>query len=140
MTKPATNPSDLEWLVDDFARTTPGVAHAIVVSSDGLALAVSERLDRVQADQLAAIACGVASLADGAARLVGSGGVRQTIIQMAAGFLLVLHVHDGSYLAALATATCDTGVVGYQATVLAKQVRQRLTPPLRAELQAAQPG
>jgi Roadblock/LC7 domain len=46
----------------------PGVAHAMVVSADGLSIAVSERLDRAMTDQLAAIASGVASLSQGAAR------------------------------------------------------------------------
>ena len=54
--------SDFSWLVDNFANRTPGVAHAMVVSADGLPVAVSERLDRPKADQLAAIASGLASL------------------------------------------------------------------------------
>src|SRR6266536_2289444 len=114
MTQPAADPGHLDWLVEDFARTTPGVAHAMVVSSDGLALVLSDRLDPARADQLAAIACGVASLADGADRLLESGGVRQTVV--------------------------DMGVVGYQATVLARQAGEQLTPVLRTELQAARPG
>ena len=28
----------LDWLLTDFARSTPGVVHALVVSSDGLRL------------------------------------------------------------------------------------------------------
>jgi hypothetical protein len=31
---------DLNWLVANFATTTPGIAHAIVVSADGLPVAV----------------------------------------------------------------------------------------------------
>jgi predicted regulator of Ras-like GTPase activity (Roadblock/LC7/MglB family) len=49
---------DLNWLIASFATRTPGVAHALVVSADGLPIAVSERLDRPMADQLAAIASG----------------------------------------------------------------------------------
>ena len=33
--------SDFSWLVGNFATRTPGVAHALVVSADGLLLAVS---------------------------------------------------------------------------------------------------
>ena len=65
--------SNLNWLVSNFARSTPGVAHAIVVSADGLLMAVSERLDRARADQLAAVASGLASLTQGAARCVRRG-------------------------------------------------------------------
>ena len=35
--------SDFSWLVDNFAKRTPGVAHARVVSADGLPIAVSQR-------------------------------------------------------------------------------------------------
>jgi hypothetical protein len=37
--------SDFNWLVDNFANHTPGVAHAMVVSADGLPVAASQRLD-----------------------------------------------------------------------------------------------
>ncbi|WP_275409804.1 roadblock/LC7 domain-containing protein, partial [Microbispora rosea] len=31
----------LNWLIDDFVSSVPGVAHSVVVSSDGLPLAFS---------------------------------------------------------------------------------------------------
>ena len=34
----------LNWLVANFVRKIPGVAHTIAVSADGLLMAVSERL------------------------------------------------------------------------------------------------
>ena len=77
--------SDFSWLVDNFANHTPGVAHAMVVSADGLPIAVSERLDRPKADQLAAIACGLASLTQGSARCIDGGPVQQTVIEMDRG-------------------------------------------------------
>jgi len=58
----STEARDLNWLVGKLARRTPGVAHAMVVSADGLPVAVSDRLDRPKADQLAAVASGRASL------------------------------------------------------------------------------
>jgi hypothetical protein len=36
---------DLNWLLGSFAKRTPGVAHAMVVSADRLPIAVPERLD-----------------------------------------------------------------------------------------------
>ena len=65
----STEASDFNWLVGNFAKRTPGVAHAMVVSADGLPVAVSDRLDRPKADQLAAIASGLASLTQGGAPL-----------------------------------------------------------------------
>ena len=46
MTQLSREAQNLNWLVSNFARSVPGVAHAIVVSADGLLMAVSERLDR----------------------------------------------------------------------------------------------
>jgi uncharacterized protein len=131
---------DLNWLIGNFARSTPGVAHAVVVSADGLPVAVSERLDRAKVDQLAAIASGVASLSQGAARCFDGGLVRQTVVEMERGLLFVMAISDGSCLAALAASSCDVGVVGYQMAVLVVRVGEVLTPTLRAELQAALPA
>ena len=37
---------DLDWIITDFAERVPSVAHAIVVSADGLPLAFSEGFPR----------------------------------------------------------------------------------------------
>jgi uncharacterized protein len=127
---------DLTWLIGNFATKTPGVAHALVVSADGLPVAVSDRLDRAKADQLAAIASGLASLTQGAARLLDRGRVKQTMVQMDRGLLVIMAISDGSCLAVLAASPCDVGVVAYQMAVLVTRVGEVLTPTLRAELQA----
>ena len=131
---------NLNWLVDNFARNTPGVAHAMVVSADGLPVAVSERLDRARADQLAAIASGLASLTAGASRCFEGGQVKQTVVEMDRGFLFVMSISDGSCLTVLATSSCNVGVVAYEMTVLVARVGDVLTPSLRAELQATLPS
>ena len=95
MTQLSKDAQNLNWLVNTFVRGTPGVAHAIVVSSDGLLIAVSERLDRARADQLAAVASGMASLTAGASRLLEAGEVNQTVIEMERGFLFVMTIGDG---------------------------------------------
>ncbi|MBV9845589.1 MAG: roadblock/LC7 domain-containing protein, partial [Kutzneria sp.] len=46
--------SQFGWLVDNFARQVPGVAHAVVVSVDGVLLASSARLPAEGAEQVAA--------------------------------------------------------------------------------------
>jgi predicted regulator of Ras-like GTPase activity (Roadblock/LC7/MglB family) len=130
---------NLNWLVANFAKATPGVAHAMVLSADGLPVAVSERLDRPQADQLAAIASGLASLTLGAARCFEGGLVKQTWVEMERGFLFVMSISDGSCLAVLAISTCNVGVVAYEMAVLVARVGLVLTPSLRAELQAILP-
>jgi uncharacterized protein len=133
----STEASDFNWLVGSFANRTPGVAHALVVSADGLPVAVSERLDRAKADQLAAIASGLASLTQGGARCMEGGLVKQTVVEMDRGLLLVMAISDGSCLTVLATSSCDVGMVAYEMTVLVNRTGEVLTPSLRAELQAA---
>ena len=131
--------SDLNWLVGNLAKRTPGVAHAMVVSADGLPVAVSERLDRPKADQLAAIASGLASLTQGGARCIDGGLVKQTVVEMDRGLLLVMAISDGSCLTVLAGSPCDVGVVAYEMTMLVSRAGDVLTPTLRVELQAALP-
>jgi predicted regulator of Ras-like GTPase activity (Roadblock/LC7/MglB family) len=139
MTQLSKEAQNLNWLVSNFARSVPGVAHAIVLSADGLLMAVSERLDRARADQLAAVASGLASLTQGAARIFGGGTVTQTVVEMEKGFLLVMAVSDGSCLAVLAAPSCDIGLIGYEMALLVARTGEVLTPELRAELQAALP-
>jgi predicted regulator of Ras-like GTPase activity (Roadblock/LC7/MglB family) len=140
MTQLSADARNLNWLVGNFARATPGVAHAMVVSADGLPVAVSERLDRPRADQLAAIASGVASLTVGASRCFGGGLVKQTVVEMEGGFMFVMSISDGSCLTVLAASTCNVGVVAYEMAVLVARAGDVLTPSLRAELQASLPS
>ena len=139
MTQLSKEAENLNWLVSNFANSVPGAAHAIVVSADGLLMAVSERLDRARADTLSAVASGLASLTQGSARLFGGGTVTQTVVEMERGYLLVMAVSDGSCLAVLAATSCDIGVIGYEMALLVARTGAALTPELRAELQAGLP-
>lgn len=130
----------VDWLITDFVSTVPGVAHAVVVSSDGLPLAASAGFPADRADQLAAIASGLVSLTAGAARVFEGGGVAQTIVEMQRGLMLIMSISDGSCLAVLAAPDCDMGLVAYQMTLMVERAGQVLTPAVRAELQATQPG
>ena len=131
--------SDLGWLIDGFIEQVPGVANAVVVSSDGLVLAMSDRLDRAHADQLAAITAGLSSLTKGAASCFEAGEVRQLIVEMDAGYLFVSAISDGSCFAVFASTDADIGLVGYEMSLLVERIGQVLTPALRGELQASLP-
>ncbi len=41
---------NLNWLITNFVENTPGVSHTVVVSADGLLLAMSEGFPRDRAD------------------------------------------------------------------------------------------
>jgi uncharacterized protein len=125
------------WLVDDFVNRVPGVAHAVVVSADGLLLTASAYLPRDRADQLAAVSSGLISLTQGAARCFEAGQVVQTVVEMERGIVLLMSINAGACLAVLASTNCDIGLVGYEMTLLVDRVGQVLTPQLRAELQGS---
>ena len=112
----------LDWLVNDFVRRVAGVSDTLVVSADGLKLAVSDQVDEPAADQLAAVASGLGSLTAGAARCFGAEPVRQTIVEMRGGYLFVTSIGDGPTLAVFADPDCDIGAIGYELGLLAARV------------------
>ena len=121
---------DLSWLMTNLAERVPDVAHAIVVSSDGLPLATSAGFPQEYADQLAAITSGLASLTQGASRVFDGGAVAQTVVEMDRGVLVVMAISNGASLAVLATST-DLGLVAYEMTLLVERVGRVLTPAAR---------
>lgn len=121
-----------DWLVSKFVAETPGVSHAILVSADGLPMAASEQLPADRAEQMAAVASGMASLAAGAARLFQGGTVLQSVIEMELGYLLLMSVGDGSHLAALTGTDSDIGQVGYEMAVLVDRVGRMIDASARS--------
>ena len=81
----ARSAQDLNWLVTNFVERVPSVAHAIVVSSDGLPMAHSEGFPPDRVDQLAAVTSGLTSLTQGASRVFEGGIVNQTVVDMQRG-------------------------------------------------------
>ena len=81
--------SNLNWLIGRFVEAVPTVRKAVVVSSDGLPMAVSLDVDRESADRLAAVASGMIGLAYGSAGRFGAGSVSNVIIEMTNGWLFI---------------------------------------------------
>lgn len=130
-----TEAPNLDWLVSRFIDGVSGAAHAILVSADGLLMAASSSIPRERAEQLGAVASGLASLAVGAARLFEGGAVMQTVVEMEHGHLMLMSVGDGSYLAVLTQESADIGQIGYEMALLVERVgrtvqaRPRYTAP-----------
>ena len=122
---------DLDWLITDFTARVADVAHAVVVSADGVPLAVSERIPPFFAEQLAAITAGLVSLMQGAARIFAAGQPTQALVEMEGGLLLVKAISDGSSVAVLASPECDTDLVAYEMTRMVEAVGEVLTPAVR---------
>src|SRR5258705_13908576 len=88
----------------------------------GLAIAASQQVHTDAADQLSAITSGLASLTIGAAKVLATGYIRQTVVDMDGGVLLIMSVADRAYLAVVAAPGADLGQVGYETAILARQV------------------
>jgi predicted regulator of Ras-like GTPase activity (Roadblock/LC7/MglB family) len=134
LTHPA---QDLNWLITNFVEQVPDVAHAIVVSSDGLPMACSQGFPPDRVGQLAAVTSGLTSLTQGGSRVFEGGAVTQTVVDMQRGVLIVMAISDGSSLAVLAPVDCDMGLVAYEMALLVERVGSALTPQVRG---AQSPG
>jgi len=124
---------DLNWLVTDFTTRVADVAHAIVVSADGVPLALSADIPAQAVEQFSAITSGLTSLIAGAARIMDAGTPTQALVEMDHGLMFVKAISDGSSLAVLASIDCDTRQVAYEMTLLVEAVGDILTPAARAQ-------
>ena len=139
MTEISSEAANFGWLLDNFVRTVPGTRHTLVVSADGLLMAMSENLDRTSGDQMAAIVAGMSSLTRGAARQLHAGDVRQAIIEMDELFVFLMSVSNGSVLAVVAESSCDVGLIGYEMAMLVSRTETTLTPQLVTEMRGNLP-
>ena len=123
----------LDWLLDDLVRRVRQVSKAVILSQDGMALGASRSLGRDDAEHLAALAAGFQPLARGAARHFGGGaGVRQTIIEMDAGYLLVSAAGSGTCLAVIAEPGADLGLGAYEMAILVRRTGEHIRVNTRA--------
>jgi uncharacterized protein len=126
--------TNMNWLVARFVERVPVVRQAVVVSSDGLALAVSEGVDREAGERLAAVSSGMIGLAYGSAGRFGVGAVSNVIVEMENGWMFVTGIRDGSLMCVVTTKDADIGTIGYEIAVFADRAGEVLTPEVREEL------
>jgi hypothetical protein len=129
-----TSAQDFAWLINGFVRRVPGADHALVLSSDGFPLVASDSLPGDRAEQLAAIASALLSLAGNAASLFDRGHPEQILVRLAEGYLLFMTVGRSAGFCVLTSAGCDMKVVGYEMTQFVRTAGHALTPQLRADL------
>ncbi len=128
---------NLNWLVGRFVQQVAAVRQAVVVSSDGLPLAVSDGVDRESGERLAAVASGMIGLAYGSAGRVGGGAGAHVNGGMVKGGVLVSGRRDGGGLCVVTTGNADIGTIGYEIAVFAERAGDVLTPEVREELKSA---
>jgi uncharacterized protein len=131
------NPADnLNWLLERLCNTVPGITHAVVVSSDGLALAKSDGVDRETAERLSAVSSGMIGLAYGSAGRFGAGPVSNVIVEMQNGWLFVTGIRDGSLICCLTEKDIDMGAIAFEMSIFVQRVGDSLTADVRHELKA----
>ncbi|MFB7178056.1 roadblock/LC7 domain-containing protein [Streptomyces sp. NPDC056257] len=145
----STQARNLQWLLTDLVEEVPGVNSVAVVSSDGLLLLSSDpatggagdpqakarpKGPRGASADLATIVSGLGSLTTGAAALMETGSVKQTMVAMEHGSVFVMAISDGSLLGVHATPDCDMSVVAYHMALFVGRAGHVLTPEVRSEL------
>jgi predicted regulator of Ras-like GTPase activity (Roadblock/LC7/MglB family) len=127
MTQANSEGEQLGWLLDNLVSQVANVREALILSRDGLVVAMSSNMGREQGDRLSALAAGVQSLARGAGQQVGGGDVRQIVIEMDSAFMLVMAAGQGTCLAVLASAEANVGVMAYEMAMLVRRMGMHLT-------------
>ncbi|HEY7488585.1 MAG TPA: roadblock/LC7 domain-containing protein [Streptosporangiaceae bacterium] len=128
---PPNQDSDPAWLLRNLAQRVPHTRSVVLLSSDGLPKAC-HGLDPDGADQLAAMAAPIWSLARTAAqKFDDSDVVRQVVAELNEATLFVSSAGFGSVLAVLADRSADPSVLGYEMAQLIKSVRPFLATPAR---------
>ncbi|PWV73904.1 hypothetical protein SAMN05421630_11077 [Prauserella marina] len=125
---------NFSWLINDFVRKVHGVTHALIMSADGFPLTASDEVSNEDAEQLAAIASGLLSLARNSATLFDKGTCEQIIIRLSQGYFLFMGIGSGAGLAVLTGPDCDMKVVAYEMTQFVRNAGHALTPEIRADL------
>ncbi len=126
--------NDIDWMLTRFVDETPGVVCTQTVSADGMDLAHSAAMTQVQADQMGAIASGLASLTESAAETFDVLPVVRQVIEAAHGWILITRISTRASLMVLAEHDADLGLVGYEMSRLADQAGEVLSPEVINDL------
>ncbi|WP_243716216.1 roadblock/LC7 domain-containing protein [Actinomadura darangshiensis] len=106
-----------------LSEEVPDIRGSVLLSSDGM-LKASDGFDRTSAEQLAALASGLFSMARSAGtKFDDSNDVRQVVAELRSSQLYISWAGSNSVLAVLARAEADPAVVGFETARLIKAVR-----------------
>jgi predicted regulator of Ras-like GTPase activity (Roadblock/LC7/MglB family) len=129
---------DLAWLLQSLGQEVPEIRGSVLLSSDGM-LKSSDGFDRASAEQLAALASGLFSIARSAGtKFDDSNEVRQVVAELSSSQLYISWAGFNSVLAVLARAEADPAVVGFEMLRLIKAVRPFLHTAARTTAAASE--
>ena len=118
----ATYTSSLNSLLEGMLARSPGSAHAVLATVDGVVVAVSAGLPPTRADQLATIGAGLLSIADGAGMMMTTGAPRHVLVEMYGGMLLSAPVGSRVGLTVLANRDADRERLGFEVAQFARNI------------------
>ena len=136
----STEAANFSWLLDNFVRSVPGVRHTLVVSADGLLMAMSDELDRTSGDQLgghrlrhvepdpwrrAPAPCGR-----------GASGDHRDGHDVPLPHERLGRLRPGR---GRGRPRCDVGLIGYEMAMLVSRTEATLTPQLVSEMRSRLP-
>ncbi len=124
-------------VLDRFVQETVGVDDALLVSADGVGLAVSDGLPAAVAEPFGAIAAGLVSLTRGAARCFAEDRAERVVIELNQSYLLVSEVTAWAVLGVVVRTDADIGLVAYETTLVAERLAPELSAELVAEMRTA---
>ncbi|GAA1852223.1 roadblock/LC7 domain-containing protein [Actinomadura bangladeshensis] len=130
---------DLAWLLRGLGEEVPVIRGSVLLTSDGM-LKAADGFDRASAEQLAALASGLFSIARSAGtKFDGSNEVRQVVTELKSSQLFIAWAGYNSVLAVLAGADADPAVVGFEMARLIKSVRPFLGTAARSAAGTSDP-
>jgi predicted regulator of Ras-like GTPase activity (Roadblock/LC7/MglB family) len=134
-----TRRTQLGALLSDMVMRVPHADKGVVVSSDGMLLAMSPGLDRASGDRLAAVASSLMGIATGASGPLRGGPVDEVVVQMRNSICLVTRISEEASVAVVASPRCDLAELAYEMERFANQSGPLVGRALQPELQAQLP-
>ena len=130
--------SKLSWLIQNLVDRVPHARSALLLAKDGLKMARTSDLATDTADQMAAIASGLFSLASAAGlQFTGKPGARQVVVEMEGLWLYVASAGFGTCISVLADEKADSNQIGYEMVQLVRSMREHLAIATRDRAVAA---
>ncbi|MDX2531552.1 roadblock/LC7 domain-containing protein [Streptomyces scabiei] len=119
---------DLRWMLDELVNV-PHARHAVLLSTDGLAVAASDGVGRVLAETISATTSGLQALSRNGAAFVSDLDTpwQQTMVQYRDGYLFVIAAGDGSYLVASADSAVEIDHFAYAMADIVKRLSDAMT-------------
>ncbi|GAA2367747.1 roadblock/LC7 domain-containing protein [Streptomyces sparsogenes] len=124
--------NDLSWMLES-ALEVPGARHALLVSADGLLMARSSKVQKDEADSIAAAMSGIQSLSRTMSSFCGDPRMawRQTLVEFDGGWVFLISAGEGAYLAVSSAPDVDMADITFRMQQLVGQLGKALSTPPR---------